>query len=189
MIGFKYMSTKKESEEQFVFEFYEDNLPKGLDTEIGTPPEEYNDVNFKTDLNSEQLDIINNLRGPILVIAGAGSGKTRVITYAVAKLLKTNYRPNEIMLVTFTNKAAREMINRVEALLGKRPKGIWAGTFHSLANRFLRIYSKIVKLRSNYTIMDESDAISLMKLVIDKANTKEINERFPTSKMCKSMLR
>ncbi|MHA1492182.1 MAG: ATP-dependent helicase, partial [Promethearchaeota archaeon] len=131
---------------------------------------------------------MNNIRGPMLVIAGAGSGKTRTIVYSVAKLLISGVKPSQIMLVTFTNKAANEMIKRVEILLGKRPKGIWAGTFHSIANRFLRKYAKSLGLRTNYTIMDQTDSAALMKLSIDKANVKEIDERFPPSKMAQSLL-
>jgi len=124
----------------------------------------------------------------MLIIAGAGSGKTRTITYSVAKLLLSGVRPNQIMLVTFTNKAANEMVKRVETLLGKRPKGIWGGTFHSIANRFIRRYAKTLGLKANYTIMDETDARTLMKLSIEKANVKEIEERFPNSRMAKAIL-
>lgn len=180
-------NSKNQSEEEFVFEFYEDSEESFTD-EISLMPKEYNEVNFKENLNEEQLEIINNISGPMLVIAGAGSGKTRTITYSVAKLLTSGVKPNEIMLVTFTNKAAKEMIKRVEILLGKRPKGIWAGTFHSMANRFIRRYSKTLGLKPNYNIMDETDARALMKLAMDKANVSELDERFPTARMAKSIL-
>ncbi len=124
----------------------------------------------------------------MLVIAGAGSGKTRTIVYCVAKLLSQGVKPSEIMLVTFTNKAAKEMISRVEILLGKKPKGIWAGTFHALGNRFLRMYAKTLNLKPNYTIMDESDAKALMKICVNKANVMELNQRFPTPVMVKSII-
>ncbi len=181
------MSSKKdEIDEEFVFEFYDEDYAESLEEEI--PSEEYNEVNFEEDLNAEQLEIVNNIKGPMLVIAGAGSGKTRTIVYSVAKLLLSGIKSSEIMLVTFTNKAANEMIKRVETLLGKRPKGIWAGTFHSIANRFLRRYTKTLGLKPNYTIMDETDAKTLMKLSIDRANVKELEERFPTSNMSKAIL-
>ena len=183
------MQRKESSEEEFVFEFYDEDEPTSLEEEV--KPEilsKYNSINFEEDLNEEQLEIVNNLKGPMLVIAGAGSGKTRVIIYSVAKLLLSGIKPSEIMLVTFTNKAANEMIKRVEILLGKRPKGIWAGTFHSIANRFIRNYAKTLGLKPNYTIMDETDAKTLMKLSIERANVKEIEERFPTSGMTKSIL-
>ncbi|MHA1914534.1 MAG: ATP-dependent helicase [Promethearchaeota archaeon] len=179
---------KDEKEGEFVFEFYDEDYSEDPQDVSAVAVEEYNEINFKEDLNEEQLDIINNIKGPMLVIAGAGSGKTRTITYSVAKLLSSGIRPSQIMLVTFTNKAASEMIKRVETLLGKRPKGIWAGTFHSIANRFIRIYAKTLGLKANYTIMDEADARALMKLSINKANVKELEERFPNSKMSKSIL-
>ena len=183
------MTSKKDTkEEEFVFEFYDEDYAESLEEEISTVEEEYNEVDFENDLNSEQLEIINNIRGPMLVIAGAGSGKTRTITYAVGKLLSSGVKPSQIMLVTFTNKAAKEMIKRVETLLGKRPKGIWAGTFHSIANRFIRRYTKSLGVKPNYGIMDETDARALMKLSIDKASVTEIEERFPTAKICKDIL-
>jgi len=175
-------------EEEYVFEFYDEDFAKSFEEEHVKFKEQYKKINFEDDLNEEQLEIINNIKGPMLVIAGAGSGKTRTIIYSVAKLLSSGVKPSEIMLVTFTNKAANEMIKRVEILLGKRPKGIWAGTFHSIANRFIRKYAKMLGLKTNYTIMDETDSKTLMKLSIEKANIKEIEERFPNSKMAKSIL-
>ncbi|MFW9867687.1 MAG: ATP-dependent helicase, partial [Candidatus Thorarchaeota archaeon] len=181
-------SEKDENNEEYVFEFYEEDYAESLEEDSGTSTEDYNEINFDEDLNEEQLEIINNIKGPMLVIAGAGSGKTRTITYSVAKLLLSGVRPGQIMLVTFTNKAANEMIKRVESLLGKRPKGIWAGTFHSIANRFIRRYAKTLGLKPNYTIMDETDSRALMKLSIDRANVKELKERFPNSRMAKAIL-
>ena len=184
------MKQKKEDmEEEFVFDFYDETQPESLD-DIKVPEiiEEYNEVDFKTELNEEQLRIVNNIQGPMLVIAGAGSGKTKTIVYSVAKLLLSGVKPSEIMLVTFTNKAANEMIGRVETLLGKKPKGIWGGTFHSIASRFLRMYAKTLGLKPNYTIMDETDSKGLMKLSIDKADVKNFEEKFPTSTMVKAIL-
>ena len=183
------MTTKKDGdEEEFVFEFYEDDYGDTLEREVPVKAENYNDIDFINDLNDQQLEIVNNIDGPMLVIAGAGSGKTRTIVYSVAKLLTSGIKPSEIMLVTFTNKAASEMIKRVETLLGKRPKGIWAGTFHALANRFLRIYSHTLGLKPNYTIMDETDAKGLMKIAIERANVKELEERFPSTAVTKAIL-
>ncbi len=183
------MNQKKDKpEEEYLFEFYDEDYAESLEVEVPEVIEEYNEINFKEDLNEEQLNIINNIKGPNLVIAGAGSGKTRTITYSVAKLLLSGVRPNQIMLVTFTNKAANEMVKRVETLLGKRPKGIWGGTFHSIANRFIRRYAKILGLKANYVIMDETDSRALMKLSIEKANVQEIEERFPTSRITKDIL-
>ena len=181
-------SLKEDSDEKFTFEFYDEDYAESLEENDVDVYEEYNDVNFEKDLNDEQLAIVNHLKGPMLVIAGAGSGKTRTIVYSVAKLLVSGVKPSEIMLVTFTNKAANEMIERVKVLLGKKPKGIWAGTFHSLANRFLRKYAKTLGLKSNYVIMDETDSKALMKIVIGQSNTKELEERFPTPAMAKDIL-
>jgi len=182
-------SNKFRKLEEFVFKIYDETYIKTLD-DVGAPKitEEYDEVDFKTDLNAEQLEIINNIQGPMLIIAGAGSGKTRTIVYSVAKLIVSGVKPSEIMLVTFTNKAAKEMFKRVEALLGKKPKGIWAGTFHSIASRFLRMYAETLGLKPNYTIMDETDAKGLMKLSIDKADAKDLEEKFPTPSMAKSIL-
>ncbi len=179
---------KSDEEDVFVFEFFDKDYDGSIETNKSSTIAHYNEVKFEEDLNEEQLAIVNNIKGPMLVIAGAGSGKTRTITYAVAKLLVSKVNPSEIMLVTFTNKAANEMIKRVENLLGARPKGIWAGTFHALANRFLRIYSKKIGIKPNYIIMDETDAVALMKLSISQANVQEVEERFPTSKIAKNIL-
>jgi len=181
-------SQKINMNEKFIFEYLDEDYDDSLDAEITEVLEEYNPVNFESELNEEQLNIVNNLKGPMLVIAGAGSGKTRTIVYAVAKLLVSGVKPSEIMLVTFTNKAANVMIERVEQLLGKRPKGIWAGTFHSIANRFLRKYAKSLGLKPNFTIMDETDARGLLKLSINQAEVKEVDERFPTTAMAKNIL-
>lgn len=183
------MNQKKDNPgEEYLFEFYDEDYAESLEVKVPKVIEEYNEINFKEDLNEEQLRILENIKGPMLIIAGAGSGKTRTITYSVAKLLLSGVKPSEIMLVTFTNKAANEMVKRVETLLGKRPKGIWGGTFHSIANRFIRKYAKMLGLKTNYTIMDELDARTLMKLSIEKANVKEIEERFPNSRMTKAVL-
>jgi len=173
--------------EEYTFEFYDDDFTETNEIIEPEPIEEYNPIDFESDLNDEQLEIVNNIKGPMLIIAGAGSGKTRTIVYSVAKLLKSRVKPSEIMLVTFTNKAANEMIKRVEKILGIKPKGIWAGTFHSMANRFLRIYAKTLGLKPNYTILDESDSKTLMRLAIEKANVKEIEERFPTAAVTKDI--
>jgi len=182
------MSQKKNPTEEFVFEFYDDEYVESLEKKEPKIIEKYKDIDFKGDLNEEQLEIVNNIKGPMLIIAGAGSGKTRTIVYSVAKLLVSGVKPSEIMLVTFTNKAAKEMIKRVEILLGKRPKGIWAGTFHSMGNQFLRKYAKTLGFKPNFTIMDQTDSKGLMKLAINQANVNEFEERFPSSVVVKNTL-
>jgi DNA helicase-2/ATP-dependent DNA helicase PcrA len=182
------MPQKNNPAEEFVFEFFDDDYAETLEKKEPKIIEKYKNIDFKSDLNEEQLEIVNNIKGPMLIIAGAGSGKTRTIVYSVAKLLVSGVKPSEIMLVTFTNKAAKEMIKRVEILLGKRPKGIWAGTFHSMGNRFLRKYAKTLGLKPNFTIMDQTDSKGLMKLAINQANVKDVEERFPSSVVAKNIL-
>ena len=109
-------------------------------------------INFERELNEEQLAVVNNLSGNMLILAGAGSGKTRTLTYSVAKLIQSGVDPHQIMLVTFTNKAAEEMMKRVKELLGKMPP-ITAGTFHSIANRFLKRFSHKIKF-PNFAILN-----------------------------------
>jgi len=126
-------------------------------------------INFESDLNDEQLDVVNNLSGNMLILAGAGSGKTRTLTYSVAKLIKNGVDPRQIMLVTFTNKAAEEMMKRVKELLGEMPS-ITAGTFHSIANRFLNnrflnfIYTSFFLIHKVYKSYFNLSAISSIAL-------------------------
>jgi DNA helicase-2/ATP-dependent DNA helicase PcrA len=145
-------------------------------------------IDFRKDLNNQQFNVVNEIKGPQLIIAGAGSGKTRTIVYCVAKLLSENVKPSEIMLVTFTNKAATEMIKRVEKLIGIKPKGIWAGTFHSIANRFLRQYAKSLGFKPNYIIIDEADANILMKIAYNATEVQTDNNSFPSPKTARKIL-
>ncbi|MBD3193743.1 MAG: AAA family ATPase [Candidatus Lokiarchaeota archaeon] len=143
---------------------------------------------FSENLNEEQFRAVTNFKGPTMVIAGAGSGKTRTITYSVAYLIYKGIDPRDIMLVTFTNKATAEMLKRVELLLGEKPKGLWGGTFHSLANRFIRIYTEEAGLKPNYTIIDQSDSHSLMKICIEEVFPNFKLMDIPTSKLCLKIL-
>src|SRR5688572_32189698 len=99
-------------------------------------------VRYEEELNSEQLDVVRAGEGPLLVIAGAGSGKTRALTYRVSRLIEDGIDPSDILLVTFTNKAAREMLSRVEQLVTIDTRRIWGGTFHSIGNRLLRRHAE-----------------------------------------------
>src|ERR1700739_1771577 len=107
-------------------------------------------------LNPEQRDAVETLEGPVLVLAGAGTGKTRVLTTRIAHILSQGRaRPNEILSVTFTNKAAREMKVRLGQMLGQAVEGMpWLGTFHSIGGRILRIHAELVQLQSNFTVLD-----------------------------------
>jgi DNA helicase-2/ATP-dependent DNA helicase PcrA len=123
-------------------------------------------------LNEAQREAVEALDGPTLMLAGAGTGKTRALTTRIAHLLNTGRaRPNEILAVTFTNKAAREMRKRIGALLGDVVEGMpWVGTFHSLCVKILRRHAELVGLKSNFTILDTDDQIRLLKQVIRAAN-------------------
>ncbi len=123
-------------------------------------------------LNPAQRAAVEALDGPVLMLAGAGTGKTRALTARIAHLLMTGrVRPNEILAVTFTNKAAREMKNRVGQLMGQTVEGMpWLGTFHAICVKLLRRHAELVDLKSNFTILDTDDQVRLMKQLIVAAN-------------------
>ncbi|KKW32118.1 MAG: UvrD/rep helicase [Candidatus Uhrbacteria bacterium GW2011_GWA2_52_8d] len=145
-------------------------------------------IDYKQELNPEQLNVVLNGDGACLVLAGAGSGKTRTITYRVAYLLERGVSPESILLVTFTNKAAKEMLSRVEGLLGRYPTGLWGGTFHSIANRLLRIYGSQLGYSSNFTILDSEDSKSLIKVCIKALNVDTTSRRFPSPAKVHAMI-
>ncbi len=122
-------------------------------------------LDYQKDLNLQQLNIVREGDGPCLVVAGAGSGKTRVLVYRVCWLLENGVPASSILLVTFTNRAAGQMIERIEELLGDYPEGLWAGTFHHTANTLLRKYGRFLNIGLNYTILDEEDSISILKKI------------------------
>src|SRR5476649_1538137 len=118
-------------------------------------------------LNEEQRKAVVHADGPLLVLAGAGTGKTRVLTTRIAHLLITGRsRPSQILAVTFTNKAAREMLDRVASLIGSAADGMWLGTFHSIGVRVLRRHAELVGLKSNFTILDTDDQTRLIKQLL-----------------------
>ncbi|UEM05393.1 UvrD-helicase domain-containing protein [Skermanella rosea] len=122
-------------------------------------------------LNEVQREAVETLDGPVLVLAGAGTGKTRVLTTRLAHLLMTRRAsPFQVLAVTFTNKAAREMRERVGALIGAPTEGWWMGTFHALAARILRRHAELVGLKSNFTILDSDDQIRLVKQLLKAEN-------------------
>ncbi|MGB3867816.1 MAG: UvrD-helicase domain-containing protein, partial [Xanthobacteraceae bacterium] len=118
--------------------------------------------------NPEQREAVETLDGPVLVLAGAGTGKTRVLTSRIAHILSTGRaRPHEILSVTFTNKAAREMKTRLGQMLGHTVEGMpWLGTFHSIGGRILRFHAELVQLKSNFTVLDVDDQIRLLKQLL-----------------------
>ncbi|CCD95585.1 DNA helicase II [Bradyrhizobium sp. ORS 375] len=123
-------------------------------------------------LNPEQRDAVETLDGPVLVLAGAGTGKTRVLTTRIAHILSMGRaRPGEILSVTFTNKAAREMKTRLAEMLGQAVEGMpWLGTFHAIAGRILRSHAELVQLKSNFTVLDVDDQIRLLKQLLQAEN-------------------
>lgn len=124
-------------------------------------------IDFRSELNDEQYAAVTASPGPALVLAGAGSGKTRTLTYRVAYLLlERRVHPDNILLLTFTNKAAREMLERVGDLCGDMPKPRWGGTFHSVGGRILRRHAECVGLKANFTILDQDDAEHTLQAVI-----------------------
>jgi len=137
-------------------------------------------IDYEQELNSEQLRVVKNGDGPCLVLAGAGSGKTRTLIYRVAYLLAQGVPANRILLMTFTNKAANEMLSRVESILKSKPTGLWGGTFHSLANRILRLFGRHLNLSANFNILDEEDAKNLLKNCVKELNLPS-DKHFPKS--------
>jgi DNA helicase-2/ATP-dependent DNA helicase PcrA len=123
-------------------------------------------------LNPEQRDAVVTLDGPVLVLAGAGTGKTRVLTTRIAHILSQGRaRPHEILSVTFTNKAAREMKLRLGQMLGQAVEGMpWLGTFHSIGGRILRFHAELVQLKSNFTVLDVDDQVRLLKQLLQAEN-------------------
>lgn len=138
-------------------------------------------INFSQELNSEQLNVVQNGDGPCLVLAGAGSGKTRVITYRVAYLLEQGINPENILLVTFTNKAASEMVERIKSLTGQEEKMPWAGTFHSIGHKILRQHASELGYEKNFSILDSDDSESLIKLAAKDFSISSKGKKFPTA--------
>ncbi len=136
-------------------------------------------IDYAAELNEQQLAAVTAPPGPILVIAGAGSGKTRTLTYRVAYLLENGIDPRNILLLTFTNKAAREMLNRVTNLLPVDASGLWGGTFHSVGNRILRRHGSALGYSSGFTIMDREDQKDLINTVVASAGIDPKEIRFP----------
>ncbi|MCP3476242.1 UvrD-helicase domain-containing protein [Bradyrhizobium sp. CCGUVB1N3] len=127
---------------------------------------------YLTGLNPEQRDAVETLDGPVLVLAGAGTGKTRVLTTRIAHILSQGRaRPGEILSVTFTNKAAREMKHRLGQMLGQAVEGMpWLGTFHSIGGRILRTHAELAQLKSNFTVLDVDDQVRLLKQLLQAEN-------------------
>lgn len=142
-------------------------------------------MDFQNELNEEQYAAVSAPDGPSLVIAAAGTGKTRTLVYRVAWLIEQSVDPNRILLLTFTNKAAREMLNRAHALTGGAVSGLLGGTFHHLANRLLRQHAREIGFGSDYTILDSDDAKKLVKSCIDELEIED--KHFPKPQVLLSL--
>jgi len=158
-------------------------------------------IDYKKDLNQEQLDVVLNAEGPCLVLAGAGSGKTRTITYRVAYLLEQGVSPENILLVTFTNKAARAMIERVAALVNHLTPGPspwqgegkpailpWSGTFHHIAYRVLKKYATFLGYKNSFSVLDSDDSSNLIKQCLKDEGIDRTMKRFPSPSVLQSII-
>jgi DNA helicase-2/ATP-dependent DNA helicase PcrA len=155
--------------------------------ESGSLPERL--TRYKQELNEEQFCAVTAKPGAALVVAGAGSGKTRVITYRVAYLIEQGVSPQRILLATFTNRAAREMLRRVETLTGSQNvHRVWGGTFHRIANMMLRRHAISIGYDQNYSILDSEDARDLINLCIDDAAIDTKKKRFPKAEVLQDIL-
>jgi DNA helicase-2/ATP-dependent DNA helicase PcrA len=144
---------------------------------------------YKSELNAEQFAVVTAPPKPTLVIAGAGTGKTRAITYRVAYLIEQGVSPQRILLATFTNRAAREMLRRVESLTGSQNvHRVWGGTFHRIANLILRRHAVSLGFGSNYSILDTEDARDLISVCIDDAAIDTKAKRFPKPEVVQDII-
>jgi DNA helicase-2/ATP-dependent DNA helicase PcrA len=146
------------------------------------------DVDFERDLNPQQLAVVKCSDGPKLVLAGAGSGKTRTLTYRTAYLLGQGVPPDGILLVTFTNKAAREMLRRVSQLTGLEAHHLWGGTFHAVGARLLRRHAETLGYNESYSILDEADQRDLIRICMTDVEVPVEQRRFPSPRVLAGML-
>src|SRR5947207_7747773 len=140
-------------------------------------------IDYARELNEQQHAAVTAPPGPSLVIAGAGSGKTRTLIYRVAFLLEQGIPAERILLLTFTNKAAKEMMRRVADLLGQELAALWGGTFHSIANRVLRQHARLLGFERDFTIMDREDAKHLISTCVGDSEIDIKATRFPKAEV------
>jgi len=136
-------------------------------------------INYSDVLNHSQLEAVTTLEGPVIVIAGAGSGKTRTLVYRVAKLVEAGVPPENILLLTFTRKAAAEMLERAAGLADERCRNVSGGTFHSLAHRVLRSYAGLLGFDSSFTILDRQDMEEVIQAIVKEIHPDKGSIRFP----------
>jgi DNA helicase-2/ATP-dependent DNA helicase PcrA len=140
-------------------------------------------IDYAKELNADQYAAVTAAPGPALVIAGAGAGKTRTLTYRVAYLLEQGIPPEHILLLTFTNKAAREMMDRVTSLLGRQYPAMWGGTFHSVGNRVLRRHANLLGYSPDFSILDREDAKGILTACLDQVVGKDSGQLMPKAEV------
>ncbi|MFP3928165.1 MAG: ATP-dependent helicase [Desulfobacteraceae bacterium] len=145
-------------------------------------------IDYQSLLNPAQLEAVTTLEGPVLVIAGAGSGKTRTLVYRVARLVESGISPESILLLTFTRKAAAEMLERAAGLADDRCRRVSGGTFHSLAHQVLRAYAWLVGYENSFTILDRADMEEVIQSLVKKTRTETRAVRFPKRSTLASIL-
>src|SRR5712671_189760 len=145
-------------------------------------------IDYARELNPQQHAAVTAPPGPSLVIAGAGAGKTRTLIYRVAYLLEQGIPADRILLLTFTNKAAKEMMRRVADLLGGDISSLWGGTFHSIGNRVLRRHADLLGYPRGFTILDREDAKDLIATCLDEAEIDIKATRFPKADVLADIL-
>lgn len=138
------------------------------------------EIDYEKELNPQQYQAVTAPPGPALILAGAGSGKTRTLTYRVAYLLDKGLNPDQILLLTFTNKAAKEMLERVSELVKAPLAGLWGGTFHSVGSRMLRRHAALLNYGSDFTILDRDDSVQLIKTIAGESKSTAVKDKkFP----------
>ena len=142
-------------------------------------------LDYRKELNQAQYEAATTMAGPLLIIAGAGTGKTRTLVYRVAHLIDQGAPPERILLLTFTRRAAEELLRRVETIRGKKAGAaslahkVWGGTFHAVANRLLRLYGRPLGIRPDFTVLDQADTADLMSLIRSDLGLGGGDRRFP----------
>ena len=144
-------------------------------------------LDYEAELNPSQYQVVTAFDGPILVVAGAGSGKTRTLTYRVARMVESGIAPESILLLTFTRKAAQEMLHRAAALLDSRCERVSGGTFHAFANLTLRRYAKAIGFQSGFTILDQADSEDVVSLLREQLGLNTKIRRFPNKRTAHAM--
>jgi len=145
-------------------------------------------IRYADELNAAQLAVVENIEGPVLVIAGAGTGKTRTLTYRVARMIEMGIPPGHILLLTFTRKAAQEMLRRASMLVGPRAEQVEGGTFHSFANRTLRHHAQRLGYNPSFNILDQGDCEDVVNLLRTRLGLEAKKRRFPRKQTIVSMI-